>query len=216
VAPTDDRWVITEDADINDAWGRGFQIQTHQASWATESPVNLIQLMQFVRENGVTDESCRMTFSIDMPELKNINRLELVFLMEEKKNIDLWSRMGRYAVKSHMEQLAAELHTNLYWHSDITNWMGNAHKEMSYDRGYTVNLGGLDRDGILEFSLVQGPHYEHQTNEILHTLQDCLFACRDAVTGRSESRMAFINEAHDFWKTHTNQKHPGARFRDLS
>ena len=217
VVPTADRWIITEDADINDAWGRGFQIQTHQMPWATESTVVLIQLMKFVRENGVTDKSCRMTFSITMPGLSDINCLEFLFFMNEQKNIARWSRVGRYMAKSHMEQLAAELHTNLFWHGDIVNWLENAHKSMSYDRGYTVNLGQLNsRTDMLDFSFVQGPHYEHQENELLHTLQDCLFACREAVMGRSESRMTFMNEARDFWKTHTNKKHPAARFRDPS
>jgi len=216
ITPTKSRWIITEDSDINDKWGRGLQIETHQMPWATESPIALVQLMRFVRDNGVTDESCRMTFSVMMPGLSDINRLELLFLMKEQRNIALWSRMGRYTVKSHMEQLAAELHTNLYWHSDIANWLANAHKEISCYRGYTVDFGRLDSDEILDFSLVQGPHYEHQENELLSTLWECLFACRDAVTGRSETRMTFMSEAHDFWKRHTDQKHPGARFRDPS
>ncbi len=217
VVPTADRWIITEDSDIDDAWGRGLQIQTHQMPWATESPIALVQLMRFVRDNGVTDESCRMTFNITMPGLSDINCLELLFLMNEQENIARWSRMGKYMAKSHMEQLAAELHTNLFWHGDIANWLGNAHKSMSYDRGYTANLGKLSiQTDMLDFSFVQGPHYEHQENELFHTLWECLFACRDAVTGRSESRMTFMSEAHDFWKTHTDQKHPAARFRDPS
>jgi len=172
--------------------------------------------LKFVRENGVTDESCRMTFTISMPGLKDINCLELLFLMKEQKNIATWSRMGKYGVKSHTEQLAAELHTNLYWHGNIANWLTNAHKRMSYDRGYTIDFGQLNRDGVLKFSIVQGPHYEHQENDVLQTLWECLGACRDAVTGRPDARMMFVNEAQDFWKAQIAKKHAAARFLDPS
>ena len=214
ILPTADRWTLTEDSDINDAWGRGLQIQTHLMPWLTHSSVDVVRLLQFVRENGVTDKSCRMTFTASMVGLKDINRLELLFLLNEQKNIAAWSRMDKYAVKSHMEQAAAELHTNLYWHGNIANWLKDAHKKMSYDRGYTVDFGRLESNGLLDFSFVQGPHYEHQENEVLRTLWECMGACRDAVTGHPDARMTFMNESHNFWKTHTAQKHPAARFRD--
>lgn len=211
--PTETQWVVTEDSDINDNWGEGLQIHTPPMSWAIEAPIALIQIMEFIRSNGVTDNSCRLSFIFDMPGLQNINPLELLFLMKEEENIKLWSRLGRFTAKSHLEHLAAELHTNLYWHRSFDYWMENASKGMSYDRGFTVNLGKWMGHGSLEFSIVQGPHYEHQQAEIIHTLQDCTRACRDAIMTSTESREAFLNTARTFWLLHLGQKSNNAQFR---
>jgi hypothetical protein len=214
--PTETQWVVTEDSDINDKWGEGLQIQTSPMSWDIQAPIALVQLMEFIRDNGVTDNSCRLSFVIDMPGLQDINPLELLFLIHEEENIKMWSRMARFTVKSHLEHLAAELHTNLYWHRSFDFWVENVSKGMSYDRGFTVNLGTWMGLGSVEFNIVQGPHYEHQVPEIIHTLQDCTRACRDAVMTRTESREAFINTARAFWFLHIGNKDNNARFRDLS
>ncbi len=214
--PTETQWVVTEDSDINDGWGEGFQIQTSPMTWDIQAPIALVQIMEFIRNTGVTDESCRLSFVFDMPGLQDINPLELLFLMKEEENIEMWSRLGRFTAKSHLEHLAATLHTNLYWHRSFDYWLENVSKAMSYDRGFTVNLGKWMGTGSVEFSIVQGPHYEHQEAEIIHTLHDCTRACRDAIMTRTESREEFLDVARTFWFLHIGQKNPNARFRDLS
>ena len=198
--------------DFNDQWGKGIQIRTGPLHFVLEYPVMMVALLEFIREWGVTDATCRWRMVYDKIEQRHdINPLELLILLDEEKQMDIWGRYGGFKRRSHVEHMRAELRTNRYWHDNFQVWFFNPWRHLAMDRGYSVDFLGFKETGRLAFDIVQGHHYEHRQNEMGLLAIDINDAIRQSVTHSAREDTMVMASA--FYTQNTRQKHAEARWK---
>lgn len=212
VEPMENQWVVSEDSDINDDWGQGLRIQTGWMHWLLGGPVAMMNLTAFIRANGITDETCRFRMSYQFPGLSGLSRFKFLFLLNELEQIRPWEKFGVFLRKSHIEHMAACIHTNLYW-QDGERWFIQAHRDIENNHKYAVDFSSL-RDDILHIDIVQGPHYEHRTNIIASLMHDIGDAIRFSFS--EPNHPVFVDRAREFWTKHAQRADPQARFKEPS
>lgn len=204
--PCYDRWYICEDSTINEVIGHGVEL--------ISPPLHLLQfthelntVLRFIRENGITDESCGLHFSVSMPGITEIDPLKLVFAVDEDKICRIFDRNNtEYAVKQR-DFLGTNLRMNKFYHeSDYATFRQHAEADLLYHKRATINLMTLPKRGYIEFRLLGGPHYEHRADLVFEAITECVSAVQDVLLGtRDEELEANIK---NFWRKHVNNPHP--------
>ena len=208
-APAGNAWVVSEDSDISDNLGGGYRIRTCPMHWLIGGPTAMMNLTGFIRDTGITDETCRFRIIYHINGLRDISPMKFLFLFNEPEHIGWWSKFGPFMRKSHREHMAAVLHTNLFWHQEPNKWLQEAHKHLNYGDGYTFDLHRL-MDDQLVVNLIQGPHYEHRASLIGNCMRDLGEAIKLTVSDDNEE---FHVRAQRFWHEHTEKRHPEAMYR---
>lgn len=193
VEPDEKHWVVSEDSDINDDFGSGIRLRTGNMHWLLGGPVAMVNIMKFIRENGITDGSCRFRITYSIKGLRNLPPIKFLFLLDELKQIEPWEKFGAYQRKSHMEHMAACIRTNLYW-QDKQRWFNEATHTIECGPQYAIDFSDLPSDR-LHIDIVQGPHYEHRTNYIVELMTSTGEALRDSFAFTT----THTDRASSFW-----------------
>ncbi len=208
VHPDEKHWIVSEDSDINDEWGSGIRLQTGPMHWMVDAPNVVTNITRFIRDHGITDETCRFRLTYYDDVFTHFPKVKFLFLLNEHDQILNWQKYGPFMRKSHMEYMAADIHTNLYW-QDVGQWYRGVHHVVESDPTYAVDFSRLNA-GALSIDIIQGPHYEHRDNAIGNLMSDIGEAIRvsfDADPVLSDER------AVAFWDKHASMRNPMATVR---
>lgn len=206
-----DTWYLCHDSSIDDTYGSGIEIVSPPMSSA-EMFRHVRRVFTYIRKYGVTDKTCGFHFTVSGENIEAINPLKLLFLMDEDRIVDYWSRGNNKYAAPHMPILESAVHTNLFYHDGFERFLQYAGHELIYKKNSTVNLEKWQKEEMLEFRIIGGPHYEHRTDKVFNTITECLVALDACINGKQDE--LFLQRARAFYDKHMELINPNAKFRD--